>query len=103
MIRELLSFIFGGLTLLIILWLKNRKSDTRIKKLRDVLNLIEEIIQANKEFINEPWAKFRKRIITYIEEKFHFDLEDELWNYIFLLLYEKYKEIRDAMNEVGEN
>lgn len=103
----IIGYILGLATtgiLFLIDYLKKKKYEIYyfLKNIKNVLDFIEKFILDNPELVKEPWAKFKKKFIQSFEYYTKIDLTDETWNFVFKLLYEKYKEIKKKLEEEEE-
>ncbi len=79
--------------------LKNPNLETSIKRINNILSVIETFIEENKEYIQEPFSKFKKRFFTFLQEKTNgaIELSEEEEEAILLILYNMYKKIKATL------
>lgn len=68
-------------------------------KINFVLDVIENFIKANSDWLELPWNKFYKKVTDTLEKTFHFDLTDEEWMQVEEFLHSLYDELRKDLKQ----
>ena len=91
--------LIGALILFGLGYLIKRLNDKTKEKINFVLEIAENFIKANPDIVNQPWAKFKKKIENTFEKYIKIDLTDEQWALFWSMLYDVYKKARDELNK----